>query len=86
MELYPLLDLSRDALFGRAVGWGEGGVVAEGAAAAADGAVAIGTGEARVYGHLLHAVAEDATEIRGIAVESAFVAPRVDHPLVVFGS
>ena len=44
--------------------------------------IAVGACEARIYGYLLHPMAEGASEICRIAIETAAIAPRVYHFLI----
>ncbi len=71
MEFDTFVDLLGDALVGRAVGGGEGFVVAEATPSKRDFAIAIGASESSVDGYLLGACAHQMFEIGGVGVEPA---------------
>ena len=79
VELHALVDLLGDALRALAIAWGERLVEAEGTAARREVSIAIGAGEARIDGDLLHTMTESTSEICRIAIEAATIAPRVYH-------
>jgi len=77
MELDAFFNLLADAFFGAAVRWVECVVATEGAAAGADGTVAVGAAEACVDTDFLDAGAELLFHIGGVGIETTVIEPRV---------
>lgn len=83
MKLNALVDLLRDALFGLAIRWRKGGIVAEGTTARRNRTVAIGAGETRIDGHLLHSAAKESAKVCRVTVVWSIVAPLIHRAKVV---
>ena len=82
VEVNAFLDLLLDGLLRLTIRWVESLVAAKRAASRADFTVTVGTTEACIDTNLLHPASELLREVVAVAVESAFVAPRVNHRIL----